>query len=75
MGPYGGRLGCFGASLRVDWDALGARWRLIELLWDLIGGRSGCSGDSVGVDWAALGGHSEARRQKPIGRISVDKRG
>ncbi len=44
--PDGGRLGCSGASIGVDWGAQ---------LRGLYGGRLGCSGASMGVDWGAVG--------------------
>ncbi len=55
-GPYGGRLGCSGAPMGVDWGALGPLWGSPGVLWGSYGGRLGCSGAPMGVDWGALAG-------------------
>ena len=51
-GSYGGRLGCSGVPMGVDWGALGVLWESIGVLWGPYGGRLGCSG----VIWGPCGG-------------------
>ena len=38
----GGRLGCSGDPVGVDWGALGALWESTGVLWGAYGGRLGC---------------------------------